>query len=438
MPKRQRASHLIACTIRRLMVSTRLPGPRGLLGRNHLLFLRRDPETFRALARKYGDVVYFRIGTRDVFLVSHPALIEQIFRDHYAFFEKDWGPRRGSSVFRNGLLTSEGDEHRAQRQQMAALFSRSRLDAQIPAVAAIIHSWSRKQRDGAAVDVFEQMWLLSIEIAFRVLFGSTVDPVQVRQAVDPVTRAFRRFMFPYADRIRIRRDRRRKIQQVLKDMLSRHDPARDQALLAPLTEDDEQMATFFVAGQETIRIATSWTWFLLSSHPEAAAKLISEARQPVPSDGSQSALPFATAVLMESMRLYPPQWMIGRRPIAPYTLDGHSLPIGALVLMSPYVVQRDERFFADSDKFVPERWLGPDGRPALRYAYFPFGGGARRCIGESFAMIVATAMLSMIARDWIFDCDESGGAFDPRLTLAPRSMPARIRAVSGQAPGTRT
>ena len=420
------------------MQARSLPGPHGWGGRNRLLFLRRDPVTFLELARKYGDLVYFRIGTRDVYLVSHPALIEQVFRDHYTHFEKDWGPRRGSSVFRNGLLTSEGGEHRAQRQQMSALFSRSRLDAQLPAIGAIIRNWSDKQRDGAAVDVFEQMWLLSIEIAFRVLFGARVDPVEVRAAVDPVTRAFRRFMFPYADRIRVRRDRRARILQVLQSMRSRNDPAAGDALLAPFADDDEQMATFFVAGQETIRIATSWSWFLLSSHAEAREKLIAEARQPAADEAPPGALPFATAVLMESMRLYPPQWMIGRRTMAPYTLDGHSLPIGALVLLSPYVVQRDPRFFSDSETFVPERWLVPDGRPALRYAYFPFGGGARRCIGESFAMTVATAMLSRIARHWTFDCDPRGGVFDPRLTLAPRSMPARIRAVSERAPGTPT
>jgi cytochrome P450 len=133
---------------------------------------------------------------------------------------------------------------------------------------------------------------------------------------------------------------------------------------------------------------------------------------------------------MEALRLYPPQWMVGRRVITPYPLEGHLIPANALVLMSPYVVHRDARFFADADRFVPQRWLGAERGPTLRYAYFPFGGGPRRCIGETMAMSMGTAILSGIARDWEFLFASNAGRYQARLLLKPRPMIARMRAVN--------
>src|SRR5688572_4876096 len=376
-----------------------IPGPRGLLNDSRLLFLRRHPETFLRLARRYGDLVYFKIGSREVFLVSHPTQIEKILLEHYSHFEKDWGPRRGNSTLGNGLVTSEGADHRAQRQKASSMFARAEIDAQMPQVTRAIETWSQKQKDGCRIDVFHEMSQLGTEIASRVLFGSNVDPQRVIDAVAPVSRGFRAFMFPYADRFRIPWQRGSRIQQLLKVMIPRGDPAATGALLAPaMTEETEpplfrdQMATFLVAGTETLRIATSWAWLLLSKRPDAAEKLRSEAQQR-PGERRPGKTTFAEAVLMESMRLYPPQWMVGRRVITPYPLDGHLIPAGALVLMSPYVVHRDKRFFDEAESFVPERWMGTE-RPSLRHGYFPFGGGPRRCILEAMAITFGTAILS--------------------------------------------
>ena len=130
------------------------------------------------------------------------------------------------------------------------------------------------------------------------------------------------------------------------------------------------------------------------------------------------------------MRLYPPQWMIGRRTIAPYRFDGYEVPPGALVLTSPYVVHRDPRCFDDPLRFDPSRWQKP---LAVRDAYFPFGGGARRCIGEAFATMVGTIILSQLARDWTFDCVSHDLRYDARLTLQPRRAMARLRRVRSAA-----
>ena len=413
----------------------KIPGPRGLLNDSRLLFLRRDPETFLRLARRYGDLVYFKIGSREVFLVSHPTQIEKILLEHYSHFEKDWGPRRGHSTLGNGLVTSEGGDHRAQRQKASSMFARAEVEARMPQATLAIEAWSRNQKDGRRIDVFHEMSLLGTEIATRVLFGSDVDPQQVMDAVAPAARGFRPFMFPYSERLRIRRQRGSQIHQLLRTMIPRGDPGASGALLAPVMAEGtetplfrDQMATFLVAGTETVRIATSWAWLLLSKHPDAAERLRSEAQRPA-DEGRTGNMTFAGAVLMESMRLYPPQWMIGRKVITPYSLDGHLIPAGALVLMSPYVVHRDKRFFDDAGSFVPQRWMGTE-RPSLRYAYFPFGGGPRRCIGETMALMFGTAILSGIAREWAFEFGAGAGRYQARLLLKPRSMPARLRAVS--------
>ena len=377
-------------------------------------FLRRHPYPFLRLAREYGDLVSFRIGAREVVLVSEPRLIDQIFRDYYSHFEKDWGPRRGASAFRNGLLTSEGNEHRAQRQTMSAMFTRAAIEAKRPLIASIVEEWTARQRDGAAIDVFQEMSHLGAAIAGRVLFGVDLDPARMIEAGEPLRRSFRRVMFPYADRLRVRRDRGKNVQALVGEIRARGQSG--EGLLAPLVRDgtDDQLATMLITGQETVRIATSWAWFLLSAHPGARERLARESE-------------FAKPVLMESLRLYPPQWMIGRRAIEPYRLDESTVPAGALVLLSPYIVQRDPRFFDQPEDFVPERWLRGD--PPARGTFFPFGGGPRRCIGDVFAIVAATTILSVIARRWRLECDPRGGRLNVRLTLQPRAMPARLRAV---------
>jgi cytochrome P450 len=398
-----------------------------------LLWLRRHPRAFLSLARRQGDFVPFTIGNRRIVLLSHPALIERVLEAPYGSFEKDWGPRRGASIFGNGLLTSEGPEHRAQRLPFSALFARSAIEARRPAVAAIIDEWSSRQRDGAAIDVFKEMTLVGTEVALRVLFGRRMDPAKVNEAVSAVAAGFRRVMFPYADRLRRRRDRAKGLREVIAELRTTATRV-DDGLLAPLLVDvasgygdvDDQLATFLVTGQETVRIATSWAWSLLGRNPAAREKLQLESR--IVQAGERT--PYAEAVFLEALRLEPPQWMIGRRAIEPFAVDGHSIPAGALVLMSPYVVQRDPRFFDRPDEFLPERWLRPDGRPSQRYAYFPFGGGARRCIGEALAMTVGTMVLSMIAGEWEFDLGRTRVKYDARLTLQPRSMPARLRRLS--------
>jgi cytochrome P450 len=366
---------------------------------------------FRAFARKYGDIVSLRIGSREMWLVSRPDLIAQIFRDHHPHFEKDWGPRRGHYVLDGGIVTAEGADHRAQRTQFSRLFSRAAIAAQRDAIADAIEDWSNRRRDGETIDLHREMSFLGIDIAARVLFGSRIDLPSAHDMAEVVMALFRRWMVPFGRHVP-RRNPRLQVAPIFEQL---HRNRYREGLLSSLfdlPDSGPHIRTFLMAGQETIRLATSWSWFLISKHPEAGERMRAEGE------------PYAECVLEEAMRLYPPQWMVGKRAVDDYPLDGYVVPRGTTVLMSPYIVQRDERWFADAERFVPERWQHAEPNPA----YFPFGGGARRCIGETFALVEGTMILSMLAKKWRFAC-EGNADLDAGLTLTPRSMMARVAAV---------
>jgi cytochrome P450 len=198
---------------------------------------------------------------------------------------------------------------------------------------------------------------------------------------------------------------------------------------------DEAM-TIFLAGHETTANAMSWTWHLLGTHPEIEAKLRREIERVLgdrlPAMDDVPKLEFTRAVIAESMRLFPPAWTMGRRAIEPHTIGGYEIEKGALVLLSQWVVHRDARWWTDAESFAPERWLdgsrfpGPGSRP--KYAYFPFGGGNRVCIGESFAWTEAILLLATIAQRWRFTSVTTPVA-EPRITLRPaalRMLPERV------------
>jgi cytochrome P450 len=185
----------------------------------------------------------------------------------------------------------------------------------------------------------------------------------------------------------------------------------------------DEVLTVLLAGHETTAMALTWTWLLLARHPEATARLHTElAANPV----QFSQLPYTRAVVAESMRVFPPAWIIGRRAVADVELDGWQIPAGTLITTSPWVLHRDDRWWGDAGTYRPERWLRPDGAfdesaPGQpRGAYFPFGAGRRVCIGESFAWTEAVLALATLARDWApAPCPETSDAVHPAITLRP-------------------
>ena len=287
--------------------------------------------------------------------------------------------------------------------------------------------------DGGTIDVAEDMMRLTLGIVGLTLFAADVEAQarNVGEALTAVLNSFWTTMLPFADLLeklpigvlKRGREARAELDRIIYGLIAerRASPGDRGDLLSMLllAQDEEaggrgmsdaqvrdEAMTIFLAGHETTANALSWTWYLLDQSPEVEARLHGEVDRVLgdrpPTMADIPNLPFVEQVLMESMRLYPPAWIIGRRAIGEYTVGDYTLPPRTLVLVSPYVTQRDPRFFADPERFLPERWT-PDFKQGLPpFAYFPFGGGTRRCIGESFAWMELVLVVATIAQQWQF------------------------------------
>jgi len=439
----------------------RPPGPRGhwLLGslpefRSDLLGLLSEA------AREHGDVARLRLGPATSLLsLSHPELIEEVLVSRESEFVKHrffW--RHVSRLFGDGLLTSSGELWKRQHALIAPAFRQQRLalsaDAMVAAVARLIAGGG----DGAVGDVRTDMTRLTLDIAARVLFDRELDHSaldRIRLAVDQgsaeISKRLRRLL-PIADRVptpgnrrylaAVREldavaaeiiDERRVRRQGRPDLLSTLLESRDAAgrPLDPGLVRDE-VVTLLLAGHETTALSLTWTLYLLARHPEVAAKVEAEVDAVVgaeraPGSGDLANLGYIAQVIGEAMRLYPPVYLVGRETIRETELGGYRLPAATVLLMSQWVVHRDPRHFPDPASFRPERWTEPMGRALPRFAYFPFGGGPRICIGQPLALMEAKLVLATICQRFRLS-DASAAPVHPyaEVTLRP-NRPIRLR-----------
>jgi cytochrome P450 len=410
--------------------SRRPPGPRRpLLGA--LISPGRDPlKTLSRFARDYGDITYFRLAGERVFFLNHPQYIRDVLVTHQKNFTKSRGLERAKRLLGEGLLTSEGAAHLRQRRLMQPAFHADRLAAYASVMAGAADRWRGGMRDGAACDVSKEMMRVTLAIVGKTLFDSDVESKadEVGVAVSDVLATFWFSLLPMQgliERLPLRALRRGREARARLDALiyaliaERRASGRDHGdLLSMLlaAQDDEggtgglsdvqvrdEALTLILAGHETTANALTWTWYLLSQQPEIEARLHAEidrlgGRLPGLDDFPQLA--YVGRVVSEAMRLYPPAWIVGRRAIDDYAIADYVIPRRAMLFMSPYVMHRDARFFPNPERFDPDRWT-PEARAALpKFAYFPFGGGVRQCIGEHFAMMELVLLVTTIAQRW--------------------------------------
>lgn len=365
-------------------------------------------------AQDYGDLVYFRFGPQPVFFFNHPDLIKEVLVTHDQSFMKGRGLERAKRLLGEGLLTSEGAFHRRQRRLAQPAFHRQRVQAYGSCMTRCAEELERRWSDGAVLPIEQEMMRLTLAIVAKTLFDTDVsgEAEEIGQALTTAMQLWRRMMLPFAEYLeklplpanrkfektrqqldaviyRIIEERRRDGTDhgdLLSMLLAAQDSEGDGGSMTDLQLRDE-LLTLFLAGHETTATALTWTWYLLSQHPEIEARLHVEldsvlgGRTPDVSDLPR--LVYAEKVLAESMRLYPPAWVIGRRALADCELSCCHIPAGALILLSQYVMHHDKRFFPDPARFDPERWT-PEAKAARpKFCYFPFGSGSRQCIGEA-------------------------------------------------------
>ena len=405
------------------------PGPKPSLLRSVVYFPGRDPLGFFSnLAREYGDIVSYTMGGERLFLVSAPQHIKDILVTNNRNFIKGRGLQRSKRILGEGLLTSEGAVHLRQRRLMQPAFHRDRVAGYGDLMVGYADRMRRAWADGATLDISREMNRLTLSIVGKTLFDVDVEEqaATVGEALTAVMESFWMTLLPFADvlerlpvpKLRRARMARARLDAIIYRMIAdRRSSGGDRGdllsmLLAAQDEDDgrgmtdlqvrDEAMTIFLAGHETTANALTWTWFLLSGAPDIEARLHDEVARALqgrlPSVADLPSLPFVERVVTESMRLYPPAWIIGRRAIDEYRVGEYVAPPRSILVMSPYIMQRDERFYTDPERFDPDRWT-PEFRAALpKFAYFPFGGGPRQCIGESFAWMELILLVATITQ----------------------------------------
>lgn len=427
------------------------PGPSGLPLLGSLLDLRRDPLGFFAdSARRYGDVVRLRLGGASAYLISDPAAIEGILVGTGRRFVKGYDKDPVLPLFLgNGLVTSEGDFWLRQRRLMQPAFHRQRVAGFGAAMVAATEEAAAGWRDGERRDLHTDLMRLTLDILMRTVFSAPLgaDAGRVERSLNVVLDEYMRQSLallplpawaPSPGRSRMLRAIRelhvvvdRLIDSRLAggagpdDLLTMLLEARDEAgQPMPRRQLRDELLTLILAGHETTANALAWTLALLARHPEAEARLHAEVDALGDRPAAAADLPalrYADAVVKESMRLFPPVWMISRAAAQPATVGGYDVPAGRDLYLSAWVVHRDPRLYAEPAAFRPERWLDGLEQHLPRYAFMPFGGGPRLCIGNSFAQMEATLILATLARRFRLSLAPGQAVTpEPTMTLRPR------------------
>lgn len=405
-------------------------GPKGRLLRGNLPDLVRDPTGFLLrCAREHGDLVPLRLGPRSALLVNDPSLIADVLVGGSATFAKPYVLRTDRVRFGDDRSGDEADAWRRQTLAQPAFHPR-----RMPAYGATMVEATRRTlagwRDGEARDLLDDMMRLTLEIATETLFG-----VDLADEADAVADALRVVMdgfvprlgalVPGLDRLPTPANRRlrsaaRRLDAAVEAIIARARPGADErddlvSLLlraaggqgGPTDRQVRQQATtFLLAGHETTALALAWAWHLLAGHPDAMAELTAELDAVlggrVPGAADLATLPYAEGVVLEAMRLYPPLWAMARIAREDTRLGDRPVAAGTVVIVSQWVVHRDPRVFADPERFHPGRWTDGLAKRLPRYAYFPFGGGPRGCIGSRFALMEGVLLLATVAQQFGF------------------------------------
>jgi cytochrome P450 len=403
------------------------PGPKGHPLGGNVREYARDPLGFLSrCVREYGDVVELRFMGQPIYLLADPGLIEYVLVENNRNFTKTRILKRNRRLLGEGLLISEGEFWRRQRRLAQPAFHRKRVAAYGEVMAAFAERSLGAWRDGQTIDVHEEMMHLTLEIVAKCLFDADVGAraTDVGKAMKVALEDFssqRRLLripkgIPTPHNIRFEMAARRLdgvVGAIIENRRKSEEDRGDLLSMLMLAEDDcgermtdkqlrDEVMTLFLAGHETTANALSWTFWLLSLNPEVEHELAEElarvlgGRPPTTSD--LPTLPYVECVLKESMRLYPPAWVVGREAIAECEVGGYRMAAGTTALMSQWIVHRDHRYHEDPERFDPDRWTAQYEKALPRFAYFPFGGGPRQCIGASFAMTEACLILAAVAQ----------------------------------------
>lgn len=439
-----------------MTVSTHPPGFKS----HQLLFqlnrIRRDTLGFLLdCAQKFGDLTYFEAGKQRAFLVNSADGVRHILQDNHRVYNKDTIQYNSlAQITGRGLLTSDGELWFRQRRLEQPAFSRARLNALdgvvVPAVERMLERWAKHAASGEPVDVDGEMMRTTLEIVGKALFSidlstqaheltqavlTTLDHI-VYQAQNPI-RLPEIFLTPRTMRFRAALSmldmavyemiaERREHADPGEDMLGMLLKARDEESGQRMSDQQvrDEVITLLIAGHETVASALTWSWYLLAQHPHVWENMRAEIRRVLggrlPTTSDLPNLLYTGQVFSEALRLYPPAWLITRKAVEADVIDGYAIPAGSLMIISPYVIHRHAAYWNEPLKFAPERFRPEAEKSRPRYAYIPFGGGPRLCIGAQFAQIEAVLLMAMVTQRYRLELPEGSRVkVDALVTLRP-------------------
>ena len=410
-----------------------IPGPRGRLLTGSLHELRHDLLTLYMDAwRTYGDIVRFRLGPTQVYLIVHPDYIQQVLQDNKDKYCKGSSYETFQKMLGTGLATSEGALWERERRLIQPMFVPrqvgSMLDVMSETAAAMLERWQRSAETGEVLQMGPEMMRVTMSIIARTMFSIDISDMiattapALRTVIDflyrrvisivrwplalplPAHRRFHQSMHILDTIVYGLIEDRRRDSQPRNDLLDMFLRAQDAETGESMSDKQvrDEVLTIFFAGHETTANALTWTWYLLSQHPEVEAGVHAEVDQVLagraPTYADLAELKYTKMVIDEAIRLYPPVYIIARQTVVEDVIGGYRLPPGSMVTISKYVTHRHTDFWEDPERFDPERFTPERSKARAKYAYIPFGAGPRRCIGYNFATMEAQLIIAMVAQ----------------------------------------
>jgi cytochrome P450 len=436
-------------------------------------FLHDPIRTLQRISYQYGDISYFKLGRQHVYLINSPDYIEKVLVYDHRNFRKGKRLQLAKALLGEGLVTSEGDLHNRQRRIIQPIFHPKQITTYGKIITDYATRLDQKWKDGDTLDMLKEMMQLTLSIICKSVLNYDIESEaeDVGKALTICRNYSKRLQSPLGhvlDKIPIlpnvkgARKAREELDELVyglvkerrqapeygvtsyDDLLTRLLRAQDTTESKPTfdskstsstatpssgmsdTQVRDEVMTIFIAGHETTANALTWTFYLLSQNPDIEKKLLVELLNVI--DGNRTPtvddipkLTFTEKVLRESMRLYPPVWLIGRSVDNDYTLGKYTVPTGSTIMMSQYVMHHDPHYYNEPERFDPERWSSEAKSSLPRFSYFPFGGGIRGCIGEPFAWMEGILVLASIARQWKMSLVPGHRVeLDPAITLRPK------------------
>jgi cytochrome P450 len=392
---------------------------------------------------EFGDIYRVFAPARGVYnyVINHPDHIKRVLLSNHRNYTKGEGMDRVKILLGNGIMTSEGDFWRRQRRMMQPSFHRRVIDRFSALIREVndkfAERWEQQAARSEPVNLSDDTSELTLEIVLRSIFGSDLKRLEEKLGANPFAVVAKeqnrdlKFAFRFRSLTKLVQElieRRRREPQEHFDFLSMLMATRDRDTDQPMSDKEliDEVLTLIVAGHETTAAALTWTWYLISQHPEAAEALRAEAdrtaSEPTLGLDAAESLTFTHQVLQEALRLYPPGWLITRRTLEADELGGFPIAPRTDVFISPYMLHRHPAFWSEPEEFKPERFAGADAAERHRFSYIPFAVGPRHCIGENIAMFEMLVHVHAMSRRFrLSRAGEEPIELEAQINLRPRS-----------------